>query len=138
MVTDTVADLLTRIRNASRSRHQSVQTPKTALSERVLEVLKNEGFIESYTLKAQKSAKAGKFSADEYQVVLKYFGTGEPAISMARRVSKPGRRIYAGANDLPKIFNGLGVSLVSTSQGVMSDREARRRKIGGEILATIG
>lgn len=132
MKTDPIADLLTRIRNAQRAGHKTVRAPMSSKNTRVLEVLKAEGFIDSFETKMDA---ADKF--EEIEVYLKYYSTGQPAINGLRRVSKPGKRIYAGTSDIPRVEQGLGISIVSTSQGVMSDREARRRKIGGEVLAVI-
>ena len=132
MVTDTVADVLTRIRNAQRARHRVVGVPAVKVVLSTLEVLKTEGFIESY----QTLTKEGeKFPSVE--ITLKYFRTGDPAIRVARRMSKPGRRHYVRSQELKPISSGLGVSIVSTSQGMMSDREARKRNIGGELVAVI-
>ena len=103
------------------------------MAARVLDVLKDEGFIGSYKVTKKDGAKF-----DHIDVHLKYFSSGAPVISTARRISKSGKRIFSASEDLPKIHSGLGISIVSTSQGVMSDREARKRKIGGEVLAQIG
>jgi small subunit ribosomal protein S8 len=132
MVNDPIADLLTRIRNAQAVRHRTVTIPASKLVERVLAVLKSEGFIESY----QRTVAEGKFFED-IEVTLKYYPDGAPMIGSCRRVSKCGRRIYSRAEKLPRVECGLGIAIVSTSQGVMSDREARKRKIGGEVLAAI-
>ena len=132
MVTDTVADLLTRIRNAQRARHRSAKVPASKIAQHVLEVLKNEGFIDSF--------EVGKDSEDKFEeivVTLKYYGDGEPAIEEAKRVSRPGRRVYARVADLPRVHCGLGLSIISTSRGILSDREARKQKVGGEVLARI-
>jgi small subunit ribosomal protein S8 len=133
MVNDTIADLLTRIRNAQRAHHKSVRVQKSKASRLTLEVLKKEGFIQSYADKTDGQSPFGGI-----EVALKYYSSGEPLIGQAKRVSKPGKRVYATAENLPKIFSGLGISIVSTSQGVMSDREARKRGIGGEVWASIG
>jgi small subunit ribosomal protein S8 len=132
MSNDTVADLLTRIRNAHRAKHKSVLVPSSNIAKNILNVLKTEGFIETYV---QKTNSFGSF--DGYDVVLKYYPSGEPVISLAQRVSKPGRRMYSRSDRLKKVDNGLGIAVVSTSQGVMSDREARKKKIGGEVLAYV-
>ena len=132
MTTDTIADLLTRIRNAHQAGHRSVVVPVSKANKSVLAVLKQEGFIESYN---QRKAAIGDF--DGLDVVLKYYKNGEPAISTARRASSPGRRMYRPAGDLPRVENGLGIAIISTSQGVMSDREAKKKKVGGEVLALI-
>jgi small subunit ribosomal protein S8 len=130
MVLDNIADLLTRIRNAQRVGHKSVPVLASTMTARVLDVMKAEGFIDSYEVKKDETKSAQKL----FTVWLKYFETGEPAISSSRRVSTSGRRIYKGYQDAKRVQSGLGISIISTSQGVMSDREARRRKIGGEIL----
>ena len=132
MVTDTISDLLTRLRNAQRAGHPSVQVPVSKVSGRILEVLKAEGFIGQVQ---RKEARQSGFEV--YEVGLKYFNSGSPVMGTLKRVSRPGRRIYRKTGDLPKVDSGLGISLISTSQGVMSDREARRRRVGGEVLALI-
>ena len=132
MVTDSIADCLTRIRNAQRAGHKSVRTGFTSQVKSLLEVLAREGFVEGYEL------RKGEAAIDSaYEVFLKYYAPGEPLITTLRRVSKPGRRVYQGYEDLGKVRAGLGITVLSTSQGVMSDREARRRKIGGEVLAEV-
>lgn len=133
MSNDLVADLLTRIRNAQRAGHKSVKVQVSKFSQQVLSVLKAEGFIDGYETK-----KAEKESHPSCTVHLKYYDSGEPVIGLAQRVSKSGRRMYAQTTKLPRVQSGLGISIVSTSQGVMSDREAKKRKIGGEVLALIG
>lgn len=132
MVNDTIADLLTRIRNAHLAGHASATAPVSKVSENVLKVLKSEGFIEGYEVKKQE---LGSF--DAFRIHLRYYKSGEPAISILRRVSKPGLRSYSGKEKLDKIHRGLGIAIISTSQGIMSDREARRKKIGGEVLAHV-
>ncbi|RIL07994.1 MAG: 30S ribosomal protein S8 [Proteobacteria bacterium] len=133
MSNDLIADCLTRIRNAQRAGHKSVHVRQTKMVARVLEVLKSEGYIESYEIVKERE----RGESPRINVVLKYYTAGEPVISQARRVSKSGRRFYVKGDKLPRIASGLGMTLVSTSQGVLSDREARKRKIGGEVLATI-
>lgn len=133
MIIDPIGDLLTRIRNAQRSGHRAVRVRASKNGKSVLNVLKTEGFIEGFDVR--KDA-AGKF--DEFEVKLKYYSTGDPAITASSRVSKPGRRVYLGVEKLGKVHSGLGISIISTSQGVLSDREARKRKIGGEVLCQIG
>lgn len=133
MVTDPIADLLTRIRNAQRAGHKSVRVEASKMNDRVLRVLKDEGFIAYFETKPGR-----KQNVNEVEVGLKYFKSGEPLIKLAERVSKPGRRVYAKVKGLPKVDSGLGISIVSTPEGVMSDRKARIRAIGGEVLALIG
>ncbi len=140
MYTDSIADLLTRIRNAQRIGQQVTRVPVSKMAARLLQVLKIEGFIASFEEKPalpKSGAKKGQTAFNEYEVSLKYFSNGDPAISMARRVSTSGRRFYTGSSDLPSVKSRLGISIVSTSQGVMSDKEARKKKIGGEVLALI-
>ncbi len=128
MVSDSIADLLTRVRNAQRAGHKSVKVTYSRMAKAVLDVLVKEGLVEGYDA---SDASAG------LSVFLKYYRPYEPVISQAKRISKCGRRVYVGADELPKIAKGLGVCVVSTSRGVMSDREARKQKIGGELLAVI-
>ncbi|BCX18595.1 MAG: 30S ribosomal protein S8 [Geminicoccaceae bacterium] len=127
---DPLGDMLTRIRNGQRAQKASVRSPASKLRERVLEVLKREGYIRNYeTIDVRPGIK-------ELSIELKYHN-GEPVIREIKRVSKPGRRIYAGVKDLPKVYNGLGIAIISTPRGVVSDAEARELKVGGEILCTV-
>ena len=128
-VTDPVGDLLTRIRNGQRARKDSVLTPASKLRVRVLDVLQREGYIRGYS-EEQMGPAAG------LRIELKYF-EGQPAIQHVSRVSKPGRRVYSGAQDLPVVRNGLGITIVSTPRGVLSDAEAREQNVGGEVLAEV-
>jgi len=132
MMTDSVSDALTRIRNAQRAGHASVKIRNSKLVQRLLAVLTKEGFVQGFDRSADE---AGKENLD---VRLKYFGFRDPAISKIIRISSPGCRVYKAHDDLQKVTQGLGLLILSTSQGVMSDREARRKGIGGEILAKIG
>ena len=133
MVTDPISDLLTRVRNAQIVGHHTVQVLASKLAGHVLEVLKREGFIENFSAVPNENGPQKMFS-----VALRYLPTGEPVISRLKRVSSPGRRTYSKMTEFKPIHRGLGISIVSTSQGVMSDREARKRRIGGEILAFVG
>ena len=128
-VTDPLGDLLTRIRNGQRARKDSVLTPASKLRARVLDVLQREGYIRGYS-DEQMGPVAG------IRIELKYF-EGQPAIKHVARVSKPGRRIYSGSQDLPRVRNGLGITIVSTPRGVLSDAEAREQNVGGEVLAEV-
>ena len=128
-VTDPLGDMLTRIRNGQRARKDSVLTPASKLRARVLDVLQREGYIRGYS-EEQMGPAAG------IRIELKYF-EGQPAIKHVARVSKPGRRIYSGSNDLPRVMNGLGITIVSTPKGVLSDAEAREQNVGGEVLAEV-
>ena len=128
--TDPVGDLLTRIRNAQKARLSSVQTPASKLRGNVLDVLKREGYIRDYSRSEEQAGMA------EFKVELKYHD-GEPVIREISRISKPGRRVYSKIADLPRIYNGLGISILSTPRGVMSDTEARAANVGGEVLCRV-
>lgn len=128
--TDPLGDMLTRIRNGQRANKPSVQSPASRLRQNVLEVLKREGYIRGYE-RTQKSAGIAEIRID-----LKY-AEGQPVIREIHRVSTPGRRVYSKVGDLPRIYNGLGISILSTPQGVMSDHEARQANVGGEILCKV-
>ena len=129
-VIDPIGDMLARIRNAQERGKQKVATPASRLRERVLDVLQQEGFIRGYATVQQVGGKA------EIEIELKYFD-GEPVIHEIHRVSKPGRRVYASVETLPTVYNGLGISILSTPKGVMSDAEARAQNVGGEVLCTV-
>lgn len=130
MMTDPIADLLTRIRNAVLMHHEQVPIPHSSFKEAVLKILKQEGFIHGYETAGEKHKKA-------LVVHLKYAGNGQPAIDTLRRVSKPGRRVFIDHDALKPLRHGMGVRLLTTSKGVLSDHEAIRQKIGGEILLEI-
>ena len=130
MMTDPIADLLTRIRNASRAEHEKVDIPASKLKVRVTEILKSEGFIKNFRLMEEK--KPGTL-----RVYLKYGVGNERVISGLVRVSKPGRRVYVGKDKIPSILGGMGVAILSTSRGVMTDREVRKQGLGGEVLAYV-
>ena len=127
---DPIGDLLTRIRNAQERGKSKVSSPASRLRERVLEVLQHEGFIRGFATVQQGSGKA------EIEIELKYFD-GAPVIRELQRVSKPGRRVYASVDTLPTVFNGMGIYILSTPKGVMSDAEARTQNVGGEVLCTV-
>ncbi len=129
-IQDPLGDMLTRIRNAQERGKPKVACPASKLRGRVLDVLKQEGFIRDYAMVQKSGAKA------EFEIDLKYFD-GAPVIREIHRVSKPGRRIYASVETLPTVYNGLGISIVSTPKGVMSDNEARAQNVGGEIICTV-
>ena len=128
-VTNPLGDLLTRIRNGQRAKKDSVLTPASKLRVRVLDVLQREGYIRGYS-EEQMGPAAG------LRIELKYF-EGQPAIKHVARVSKPGRRVYSGSQELPRVRNGLGITIVSTPRGVLSDSEAREQNVGGEVLAEV-
>ena len=129
-MTDPLGDMLTRIRNAQMRRKQFVVTPNSKLRAWVLDVLKSEGYIKSYEIEKTPSG------IDTIKVSLKYFD-GEPVIKELKRVSTPGRRVYLGVDNLPRVRQGLGVAVVSTSKGIMSDSQARQSRVGGEVLCTV-
>ena len=131
MVNDPIADMLTRIRNASSARHDRMVMPASRLKLRVAEILKSEGFI------ADVREGADPNGHKTIELVLKYDREKRAAIDGIRRVSKPGRRVYVTHDNIPKVFSGLGIAVLSTSSGVMSDAEARRRKVGGELLCEV-
>lgn len=128
-LTDPLGDMLTRIRNGQRARKDSVLTPASKLRARVLDVLQREGYIRGYS-EEQMGPAAG------IRIELKYF-EGQPAIKHVARISKPGRRVYSGSQELPRVRNGLGITIVSTPKGVLSDAEAREQNVGGEVLAEV-
>ena len=134
MMTDTLADMLTRIRNASRLGQEVVVMPGSKLKMGLAEALKREGFIHDFKM----AAVPGKVGQEQLTLMLRYGPDGERVIQFIDRVSKPGRRIYAGVQNLPKVLNGMGCTILSTSSGILSDREARQRRVGGEILCRVG
>ena len=129
-MTDPLGDMLTRIRNAQMRNKSKVSTPASKLRKRVLDVLQSEGYIRGY---AKVDFDGGK---SELEIELKYFD-GQPVIKEINRVSRPGRRVYSSVRDLPTVANGLGVSILSTPKGVMSDSQARQQNVGGEILCNV-
>lgn len=128
-ITDTVADLLTRIRNASSSHHDTVDIPASKVKKAILQILVDEGYIAKFT--EIEDNKQGVL-----RVTLKYIGK-KPVITGLKRVSKPGLRIYKNIEDMPKVMKGLGIAIISTSKGIMTDRQARRENVGGEVMAFI-
>ena len=129
-MSDPLADMLTRIRNGQMANKPVVSAPASKLRENVLEVLRREGYIRGF---AAQDLGGGK---RELSIELKYHN-GEPVIREIRRVSKPGRRVYAGLRELPQVYNGLGIAIISTPRGVISDAEAREARVGGEVLCTV-
>ena len=129
VMTDPIADMLTRIRNANQAKHEVVEMPASRLKLEILEVLKNEGYIAEY-----EKVEDGKQGV--IKVTLKYVNK-ERVIKGIKRISKPGLRVYAKSTELPQVLNGLGVAIISTSNGVMTDREARKNKLGGEVIAFV-
>ena len=129
-MSDTLGDMLTRIRNGQTTNKKVVDAPASRFRKNVLEVLKREGFIRNYEEKEEKPG------INFFEIELKYYN-GKPVITEIKRVSKPGRRVYSSIKNLQKTYNGLGISILSTPRGVMSDNEAREANIGGEVLCTI-
>ena len=128
-ITDPIADMLTRIRNANAARHETVDVPASNLKKAIAEILVEEGYIKSYQV-----VDGGVQGV--IKITLKYLGK-EKVITGLRRVSKPGLRVYAGADDLPQVLGGLGIAIISTSKGVMTDKKARAAHVGGEVLAFV-
>ncbi|HEX9243365.1 MAG TPA: 30S ribosomal protein S8 [Anaeromyxobacter sp.] len=129
-MTDPIGDMLTRIRNASSARHEKCLVPKSRLKIRIAEVLKEEGFIKDFVL--HQDGVQGAIT-----ILLKYSGDREPAIGDIKRVSKPGLRRYVPNDSIPRVLNGMGIAIISTSKGVLVDREARKQKVGGELICTV-
>lgn len=129
-ITDPIADLLTRIRNANASKHETVDVPASNMKKAIVEILNDEGYIKGYQV--IEDGKQGVI-----RITLKYGPKGEKVISGLKRVSKPGLRYYASVEDLPRVLKGLGTAIVSTSKGIMTDKKARAEHVGGEVLAFI-
>ena len=129
-ITDSIADLLTRIRNASSAKHETVDIPASNMKKAIMQILVDEGYVKSFTV--IEDGKQGMIRA-----TLKYGEGKTPVITGLRRVSKPGLRVYVGADELPRVLRGLGIAIVSTSKGVMTDKKAREAHVGGEVLAFI-
>lgn len=128
---DTIADMLTRIRNANMARHQTTEVPSTRMTRSIAKVLKDEGFITDYE-------ETGEGVKRHLVIALKYKGKGrQPIINTLRRISKPGFRVYSNRKDLPRVLGGIGIAIISTSNGIMTDREARRSGLGGEVLCYV-
>jgi small subunit ribosomal protein S8 len=129
-MTDPIADMLTRIRNASSAMHDEVLVPDSKIKQNIARILADEGFVDGF-----ETVDDGNHSM--IKIRLRYSEERERAIAGIRRISKPGRRVYRGTKELPRVLGGLGIAIVSTSQGVMTDKEARRARVGGEVLAYI-
>ncbi len=129
-ITDTIADLLTRIRNASSAKHDTVEVPASNMKKAIVQILVDEGYIKKYTV--IEDGKQGII-----KITLKYGEGKKPIISGLKRVSKPGLRIYSNVEDMPRVLKGLGIAIISTSKGVMTDRQARKENVGGEVLAFV-
>ena len=129
-ITDPVADMLTRIRNANTAKHEKVDVPASNLKKSIAQILLDEGYIKSYEVVEDGTQGV-------IRIQLKYLAGKEKVISGLRRVSKPGLRVYAGADELPRVLKGLGIAIISTSKGVMTDKSARANHVGGEVLAFV-
>lgn len=128
-ISDVIADMLTRIRNANNAKHETVDIPASNMKKAIAEILVNEGYIKGYQI--LEDSKQGII-----RVTLKYVGK-QKVIHGLRRISKPGLRIYSNCEDMPKVMNGLGIAIVSTSKGIMTDKQARKENVGGEVLAFV-
>ena len=129
-ITDTIADMLTRIRNASSAKHETVEIPSSNMKKAIAQILVDEGFVKNFQV--IDDGKQGMI-----RMTLKYGENKSPVITGLRRVSKPGLRIYSNCEDMPRVMKGLGIAIVSTSKGVMTDKAARKAKVGGEVLALV-
>ena len=129
-ITDTIADMLTRIRNASAAKHDSVDVPASKVKKAIAQILLDEGYIQSFTV--EEDGKQGVI-----HITLKYGQNKSQVITGIRRVSKPGLRIYTNVEDMPKVMKGLGIAILSTSKGIMTDKQARKANVGGEVLAFV-
>ena len=129
-ITDPIADMLTRIRNAGSARHETVDVPNSKMTKAIAEILLEEGYIKSFQL-------IDDGTQGVIRITLKYLPGKEKAIQGLRRVSKPGLRVYAGADELPQVLRGLGIAIISTSKGIMTDKKARAQHVGGEVLAFV-
>ncbi|MEG1863118.1 MAG: 30S ribosomal protein S8 [Oscillospiraceae bacterium] len=129
-ITDPIADLLTRIRNASSAKHETVDIPASNMKKAIAQILVDEGYVKSYTVK--EDDKQGVIT-----ITLKYTDNMQPVITGLRRISKPGLRIYTNSEDMPKVLKGIGTAIVSTPKGVMTDKKARIENVGGEVLAFV-
>ena len=130
VVTDTIADMLTRIRNANQMRYEEVDVPASNVKKEIARILKEEGFINDYKI-------VDNDAQGSIQITLKYTDKKERVINGLKRISKPGLRVYVQKNEVPKVLNGLGIAIISTSKGIMTDKEARKENIGGEVIAYI-
>ena len=129
-ITDPIADMLTRIRNANSAKHDTVDVPASNLKKSIAQILKDEGYIKDFTV--EDNGTQGMI-----HITLRYLGNKQKVISGLRRVSKPGLRVYAGADEIPQVLRGLGIAIISTSKGVMPDKAARANHVGGEVLAFV-
>jgi len=136
-MTDPIADMLTRIRNAVTARHARVEMPASKLRAEIARILQDEGYISGFKMVETPAERPGKAPRQQMRMFLKYGPGGEKAISGISRVSRPGRRVYAGSGEVPSVLGGLGVTILTTSRGVMTGRAARQAGVGGEILCNV-
>ena len=129
-ITDPIADMLTRIRNAGAARHATVEVPASSMKKAIAQIMLDEGYIKAFEI-------VDNGTQGTIKITLKYNANKEKAISGLRRVSKPGLRVYAGADELPRVLKGLGIAIISTSKGIMTDKKARAAHVGGEVLAFV-
>lgn len=132
-MTDPIADMLTRLRNANQAHHDSTSMPHSKIKVGIAEILKQEGYIEAYEVADPAAGEVGK----SLKITLKYGEDRQRSIAGVRRISKPGLRVYAKSNNLPKVLGGMGIAIISTSQGLMTDRQAHQKSVGGEVLAYV-
>lgn len=132
-MTDPIADMLTRLRNANQAYHETTSMPHSKIKARIAEILKEQGYIAGYEVLEPAEGEVGK----TLKVTLKYGADRQRAIAGLRRISKPGLRVYAKSNDLPRVLGGMGIAIISTSQGLMTDKQANRKSVGGEVLAYV-
>ncbi len=132
-MTDPIADMLTRVRNANQAYHDTTTMPHSKIKVGIAEILVNEGYIASYTVNEPAEGEVGK----TLSINLKYGQNRERSIAGVRRISKPGLRVYAKSNNLPKVLGGLGIAIISTSQGLLTDKQANKKGVGGEVLAYV-
>ena len=130
MVTDPIGDLLTRLKNGSQRRHETVSVPASKLKRPILDVLKKEGYVQGIEDGVEEGHPV-------LTVQLRYVGEGQPMITGLQRISKPGRRVYVGSKEIAKVRNGIGMSILSTSKGIMTDQESRKNGLGGEVLCSV-
>lgn len=132
MSTDPIADMLTRIRNALTAKHTTVLVPASKAKQQIAEILVKEGYIKGYEIE-----KSEETVSSMIKITLKYGAKNSKVVTGLKRISKPGLRVYAGCEELPRVLNGMGIAIISTSKGIMTDKEARERNIGGEVLAYV-
>lgn len=137
MQTDPIADFLTAIRNANSAKHEDVTVPSSKLKIEIARILKEEGYIEDYESLPAVAEKAGAGTQGRLRVVLRYHGGRERVIQHIERISKPGRRVYVGKTDIDRVLGGLGIAILTTPRGVLTDRAAKRAGVGGELLAKV-